>query len=159
MDFKFPSYRLSILYLPEPLDTSLISAILLLFFSVLRPLTKTSSLDGFKAHSYKTHTATPVFLFTAQVYFLDLASQLNHPIISLTSKLSAKMCVATCGYSKRKYRFSITGLGVSTGYAWQKTARPPVANDLLLGLCTCIRRNTKFCSNSSVVFLGRYAQA
>jgi len=89
-------------------------------------------------HTVIAHTATPVFLFTAQVYFLDLASQLNHPIISLTSKLSGKMRVATCGYSKRKYRFSITGLSVSTGYTWQKTARPPVANDLLLGLCACL---------------------
>jgi len=62
------------------------------------------------------HIATQLFLFTAQVYFLDLASQLNHQIISLGSKLSGKMRIATCGYCKRKYRFSITGLSVSIGY-------------------------------------------
>lgn len=110
-------------------------------------------------HTVTTHTAMPIFLFTAQVYFLDLASQLNHPIICLGSKLSGEMLIATYGYSKRKYRFSITGVILSTGYAWQKTARPPVANDLLLGLCTCMRRNTQLCNNSSDVFLGRYAQA
>ena len=48
-------------------------------------------------HKVTTHTATQVFLFTAQVYFLDLASQLNHPIIGLSSKLSGKMRVATYG--------------------------------------------------------------
>jgi hypothetical protein len=78
------------------MDASLIPAILWLFCSALQSLTTTSSLDGLKAH-----TATPVFLFTAQVYFLDLASQLNHSIISLSSKLSGKMRIASYGYSKR----------------------------------------------------------
>ena len=104
-------------------------------------------------HTVTAHIATPIFLFTAQVYFLDLASQLNHSTISLSSKSYGKMRIATYGYSKRKYRFSITGVRVSTGYAWQKRARPPVANDLLLDLSTCMCRNTQFCNNSSDVFL------
>jgi hypothetical protein len=139
------------------MDTGLIPAILWLFSIAHQPLTTTSSVDGLK-HTVTAHIATPIFLLPAQVYFLDLASQLNHLIISRSSKLSAKMRIATYGYAKRKYRFSITGVRVSTGYARQKRARPPVANDLLLGSGTCMCRNTQFCNNSSDVFLGWYAQ-
>jgi hypothetical protein len=70
------------------MDTCVISAIFLLFLSVRQPLT-TCSLDYFKAH-----TETLFFLFTAQVYFLDLASNLNNPNISLGSKPSDKMGIA-----------------------------------------------------------------
>lgn len=104
-------------------------------------------------HTVTAHTATPIFLFTAQVYFLDLASQLNHPIISLSNKLSGKMRIAAYGHSKRKYRFSITGVSVSTWYTWQKTARSSVANDLLLGLCTCMCRTRNFAITLPMCFL------